>query len=704
MPIHGLDSGPHASQTEREFEVYCALGKDVLLFGGMQGHDRLGHLFQYTISLLSEQFDLIIDDFLAKPMTLRTGGLQVPRYFNGLVTRFSIAGQVGRFPRYEAILQPRAWLMSRASDCRFFNDKSVPQIVKALCTRYGMVVEDHLCGSYKTLPYVVQYRETDLDFIIRLMEHDGITFYFRHTKSEHFLVLVDANSPRPAAARPIEYRHDPALAGRGRDVIHDWTSSGEIQANEYVVNDFDYKRFTASKSKALEVVRQSKPLFPQERYQMFDYPGDFQDVARGETVDRAHLDRLEGQGHEVVAQTTICILQAGMEFELREHPRQNQNIKYLVTQAQYDIQVALYSSSNQQLVSDDFHFQCNVSAINAKAAYLPPRTRIKPVVRGPQTAVVLGPAGQEIHTDDLGRIKVRFHWERASGHNRGNDGQPSSFDDGERSCWVRVAQMWAGKSWGGLFIPRIGQEVVVSFMEGDPDRPIVTGSVYNSDNPTPLVLPRHATRSTIKSNSSLGGNGYNEFRFEDKSGAEQVFTHAQKDLESHVRNDTVEWIGNDRHMIVARNQIEKVGGDKHLEVAKSRREKVDGDKHAKVRGAQIEEVGKHASFKARQMDTKTKLNYAVEAGGAVHIKAGKALVLEAGAMISLKVAGVIVSITPAGVTIGSPVIISGMLTINPMAGIAGAASVVAALASFAGGGTSTPVEPQNPKTADDGKK
>lgn len=699
MPVHALGGGSHATQDTREYEVYCALGKDVLLFSGMSGYDRLGHLFRYTVFMQSEQFDLIVNDFLGQPLTVRINGVKTPRYFNGLVSRFSIVGQTDRLARYEAVLHPRAWLMSRASDCRFFNDKSVPKIVKALCSRYGMVVEDKLTASYQPLPYVVQYRETDLDFIIRLMEQEGITFYFRHTKTEHFLVLVDANSTRPAARRPIIYRHDPALAVQGRDVIHGWTSSGEIQANEYVVNDFDYKRFTASNSKALQVVRQSKPPFTQERFQMFDYPGDFQDVARGEIVDRAHLDRLEGQGHEVVAQTTIPILHAGMEFELREHPRANQNIKYLVTQVNYDIQGEPYTSSIASATADDFRFQCEISAVDAKVAYLPPRTRIKPVVRGPQTAVVLGPAGQEIHTDELGRIKVRFHWERAQGHNRGNDGQPTSFDHGERSCWVRVAQMWAGKSWGSLFIPRIGQEVVVSFLEGDPDRPLVTGSVYNSDNATALPLPRHATRSTIKSNSSLGGKGYNEFRFEDKAGAEQVFTHAEKDLESHVRHDTLEWVGNDRHMIVQRDQLEKIGADQHVEVVKSRHQKIGGDKHAEVKGDQVEKVGKHASFQARAMDIKTKLNYSVDVGGVAHIKGGKMLVLEADAMISLKVGGTTVSITPAGVTVGSPVILSALPVINPMAGALGAASSAGSM----GGGVSSPVGPKAPKIADDGK-
>ena len=701
MPIHGLDAGPHATQSEREFEVYCSLGKDVLLFGEMQGFDRLGHLFQYKLSLLSEQFDLIVNDFLGDSLSFRTGGIELPRYFNGLITRFSITGQIERYARYEVMLHPRAWLLSRASDCRFFNDKSVPQIVKALCANVGMAVEDKLTGSYKSLPYVTQYRETDLDFVTRLMEQEGITFYFRHAKTEHFMVLIDANSAHPCAARSIEYRHDPFLTVQGRDVIHHWSSSGEIQANEFVVNDFDYKRFSASNSKALQVVRQSKPPFKQGRYQKFDYPGGFQDVARGETINRGHLDRLEGQGHEVVAETTVCILHAGMEFELKEHPRPRQNMKYLVTQTTYDIKADLYSTNNTAPNSGGFQYACDITAIDASVAYLPPRTKTKPVVRGPQTAVVIGPAGQEIHTDELGRIKVRFHWERAQGHNRGNDGQPSSFDNGARSCWVRVAQMSAGKAWGSLFTPRIGQEVVVSFLEGDPDRPLVTGSVYNSDNTTALALPRHATRSTIKSNSSLGSGGYNEFRFEDKAGSEQVFTRAHKDHELHVGQDRIDWVGKDCHKIVQAHEVVKIGGDNHWQVA--------GDKHGQVAGNRVDEIRKTASFTANKMNTRTTLHYSIDAGGnylveakrKAMIKAGDVLTLEAGKMILLKVGGAVVMLTPAGVTVGTQTIISMLPAINPAAA---SLCMAASTQGMVTGVRAIPVVTKTPTVADDGTK
>jgi type VI secretion system secreted protein VgrG len=301
---------------------------------------------------------------------------------------------------------------------------------------------------------------------------------------------------------------------------------------------------------------------------------------------------------------------------------------------------------------------CGFSLMDSRRPFRPARRTPKPLVRGPQTALVTGPAGEEIHTNEHGQVKVQFHWDR------------ESKADDTSSCWIRVAQSWAGRRWGALFLPRIGQEVIVDFIEGDPDRPIVAGGVYNGDAPPPHALPDNKTVSGIRTNSSRGGNGFNEIRFEDKADAEQIFLHAQKDLESRTRNDTVEWVGNDRHLIVTRDQLEKVGGDLHLTV--------QGDHNEKIGGALSRNI-------ATELHVKAGTSAAIAAGTEIHLKAGMNVVIEAGVSLTLKAGGAFIVIGPAGVVVsGTPVMINN-------GGSAGS------------GSGAVPEAPQQPREATDGK-
>jgi type VI secretion system secreted protein VgrG len=277
-------------------------------------------------------------------------------------------------------------------------------------------------------------------------------------------------------------------------------------------------------------------------------------------------------------------------------------------------------------------FSCSFAAIDASVHFRHVLASPLPVVQGPQTAIVVGKQGEEIWTDKYGRVKVQFHWDRYG------------KADENSSCWVRVAQVWAGKKWGGMYIPRVGQEVIVEFLEGDPDRPIVTGRVYNGGAMPPYDLPGSATYSTLKSNSSKGGGGFNELRFEDKKGSEQLFIHAEKDHDQRVKNDTKEWVGNDRHLIVKNDQIEQVSGDKHLTVKGDQNEKVDGSVSLKVGMDQQQKVG---------------MKHAVDAGQEIHLKAGMNVIIEGGMTVTLKAGGGFVTVGPAGVAIsGTPVLIN----------------------------------------------
>jgi len=353
---------------------------------------------------------------------------------------------------------------------------------------------------------------------------------------------------------------------------------------------------------------------------------------------------------------------------------------------------------------------CNFTAIPADSVFRPARTTLRPRITGPQTAIVVGKAGEEILTDEFGRIKVQFHWDRYS---PANENSP---------CWVRVSQLWAGKNWGAVFLPRIGQEVIVEFLEGNPDRPIVTGAVYNGESKPPYDLPDNATMSTIKSNSSKGGQGFNEIRFEDKKGSEQVFMHAEKDQDIRVKNDTKEWIGNDRHLIVKANQCELVEKDKHAHVKGEQLLKVDGDlgvavksnaitkvegnDHLTVDGNHVLKIGgnlhekvtgnHHESTTGDMLLTatghahvKSSQNAAIEASMNVHVKGGMVVVIEAGMQLSLKAGSNFIDIGPSGVSI------SGMPLVNINSG--------GAAASGSGAQASSPSAPQNPDVPQDAK-
>jgi type VI secretion system secreted protein VgrG len=550
-----------ATQANREVSIKTALGTDVLLFSSMDGAEQLGRLSEYRVQLLSASSDLKIADVLGKTMTV---SLDVSdegvRHFNGVVTRFSCTGWRGDFATYEAILHPWLWLLTRASNCRIFQDMTVVDIVKSVCDdgMYGGMVTlmvNSLSGSYAQLPYCVQYRETDFDFVCRLLEEAGIYFFFTHAMDKHTMVLADSYSAHSPIAGygNLKFSMGQSLDTRVEESVASWTAAGEIQSSSYVLNDFDFEKASSSSNGGLLSTARIPAAFGQSAYEMFDYPGKYTAATEGNALARARIERLHGQCERIDASTNARGLYPGGLFTLVEHPRDDQNRSYLITSAHYRIRGTDYrsGSGNARLA-----VECTFTAIGDDHAYRPLPTIAKPIVQGPQTAIVVGKAGEEIWTDKFGRVKVQFHWDR------------QGKDDEKSSCWVRVSQSWAGKGWGAMFIPRVGMEVIVSFLEGDPDRPLITGCVYNSDALPPYALPAAQTQSGVMSNSSKGGGGFNEWRFEDKKGEEEVFMHAEKDFSRVVKNnDTLQVTGdqkitvNKTIVIEATTSIEfKVGG------------------------------------------------------------------------------------------------------------------------------------------------
>jgi type VI secretion system secreted protein VgrG len=637
-------------QDHREISVTTSLGKNVLLFHSMSGSEQLGRLFEYRVQLLSEKNDIKIADVLGKNMSII---VDLPsgeeRLFNGIVTRFCSTGWQGDFSTYEAIIHPWLWLLTRTANCRIFQEKTVLDIVKEVCNDSvyaGMAELDvgHLTGTYEVLNYCVQYRETDFNFVCRLLEHEGIYFFFTHHGEKHTMVLADsysAHSDIPDYAA-VKFRSDDNREKIGKESVHFWSAGGEIQASNYVLNDFDFERAAASTSGSLMVKKNMPAAYSQPAYEQFDYPGGYNKAASGTAIAGARIEAIHGQCEQIRAQTSARGLFPGGVFGLIEHPREDQNRKYLVTSARYEILGNDYQTNDG--ASGDQTFQCELTAVGKEHNYRPERITPKPFVQGPQTAMVVGKAGEEIWTDKYGRIKVQFHWDR------------EGKDDEKSSCWVRVAQSWSGKRWGTMFIPRIGMEVVVEFLEGDPDRPLVTGCVYNSDTMPPYDLPANQTRSTMKSNSSKGGDGFNEIRFEDKKDSEEIFVQAEKDYNRVVKNNDTLKVGfekkdkGDQTIEIKNDQKIEVGNDQTTHVIANQINNIDKEQTTHVKENQVNNVDKDQT-------THVMMNQKLDVDMDQKIKIGKSSTMEATVSIELKVGASSIKIEPAKITIKSPQIL-----------------------------------------------
>lgn len=605
-------------------------------------------------------------------MTIR---LEMPnkrgtRYFNGFVTRFGYLGTRGlRYGAYRATLSPRLWFLTRTSDCRIFQKKKVPDIIKEIFREQGFTdFKDSLGGSYREWEYCVQYRETDFNFISRLMEQEGMYYYCTHENGKHIVVLADGYGSHGKFPQyeQLPYFPPDVHDHRERDHLSEWVSFKQVQPGAYALNDFDFK----SPRKNLRAVLNQPKSHALADFEMYDYPGDYVEPGDGNNYSKIRLQELLTQ-HEIArGRGNAAGLAVGYLFSLTQCPREEQNREYLIVSATHRLESDEYESFSGGAISGKPYLG-EIVAVEAKQPYRAPRVTPKPVVQGPQTAIVVGPKGEEIYTDQYGRVKCQFHWDR-----HGNADQDSS-------CWIRVAQNWAGKKWGSFNLPRIGQ-VIVDFLEGDPDQPIITGRVYNGANMPPYGLPDKKMVSTLKSLSTPGGGGFNEIRLDDTKDKEQIFIHGQYNQDVRIENDSLEWIGNDRHLIVENNQFEQVNGDKHLTVKGSQKEKVGGDKHQQVKGDHNQKVSGALSINVTQdIQEKAGQKYALQAGQ-IHLKAGMKVVIEAGTQLTIKVGGNFVTIDQSGVTIQGT-----MVKINS-GGAAGSGS---------GCSPATPADPTAPKEA-----
>lgn len=673
------------TQDNRLMSITTPLGKDYLLLNKFDAEEGLSKLFNIEVELLHEETEAAFLPTVVDPASLLGKGVtihvQAPdgatRFFTGMVNRFSQGNRDVRFSYYHMSVVPHVWLLTQKSQSRIFQQLSVPDILKKVFEGFDTKFE--LQGTFEPRNYCVQYRETDFDFASRLMEEEGIFYFFEHTENKHTLVF--ANTPQSHRDCPnlskIPFFVDVGEQDYFLSAINSFLNGHNLLTGKVTMWDRNFEL----PDKKLEHENTSRFSFgDSQKLESYDYPGGYArkydgiDKSGGEQAgdlqkvfpDREktvkhRMEALDAQVSVATGRSDACSLTAGYRMEMTDHPNSALNKQYVLTSVRHQ------AEQNPNYVSEAVQnpytniFTCIAHGSGAPT-FRPPLTTPKPIVHGSQTAIVVGPAGEEIFVDKYGRVKVQFHWDREGKY------------DASSSCWVRVAQGWAGKKWGIVFTPRIGMEVIVHFLEGDPDQPIITGCVYNPATMPPYTLPDEKTKSTIKSDSSKGGGGFNEIRIEDKKGSEQIFIHAEKNQDIRVKNDCMETILHDRHLLVENDQYEWIKKDKHL--------KIGGDHNEKITGTMSVEAGSDIHEKAS-------MNIATEAGMGVHIKAGMTAVIEAGTSLTLKVGGNFVNINPGGV------FISGTMVMLNSGGAAG---------SGAGCSPSPPKDAKEADKADPGER
>ena len=658
------------------FKIDTPLGKDVLLLRGFKGTESISRLFRFELDLLSENSSISFPDMVGKNVTI---SLKQPdgsyRYLNGIISRFAQHATEEQFTSYSAEMVPWLWFLTRNADCRIFQNKTVPDIITQVFSDLGFNdYTNSLQGSYDSREYCVQYRESDFNFVSRLMEEYGIFYFFKHEQGKHTLVLADASTAHSPCPGQSSVRYVTVSGGPQEDVITEWQIEQELRTGKYSLEDYNFQtpstNLMVNEPTVDEVGGNSK-------FEIYDYPGEYLTKGAGESLARVRMQEEEAE-HLVAHGMSRCrMFVSGCKFTLEEHPRKDMNTDYVLTEIQHTAVTDAYPSSR---AGEGESYSNTFTCIPLSVPFRPLRITPRPTVKGLQPAVVTGPSGEEIYSDKYGRVKVQFFWDRLGKKNENS------------SCWIRVSQPWAGKNWGAVFLPRIGQEVIVDFLESDPDQPLITGRVYNAEQMPPYTLPDMQTRSTFQSRSSKGGGtaNYNEIRFEDLKGSEQIFVNAEKDMDHRVENDSREYIGNNRHLIVNASQLELVNADKHLHVKGKQNEKIEGNMSLDVGGDQKQHVGGNLSLQVGQSrNEKVGMTHAMEAGQTIHLKGGMTVIIEAGMQLSLKGPGGFVDIGPAGVTI------QGTMVLINSGGAAGSAPDAS---------PDSPEDPTDPDTADDGSK
>ena len=625
-------------KTMRVMEIATPLGEDVLLFHGMHAREEMGRLGEFQLDLLSPKKDVNLDDILGKNVTVK---LALPddstRYFNGFVTRFSAGEQYGRYFRYYATVHSWLWFLTRTTDCRIFQEMTVPDIVKKVFADHPDAdFKFELTGTYRKWNYCVQYRETDFNFISRLLEEEGIYYYIKHTDGHNTVVLTDSTSKHTPTSgyEKVSFVSPEQVIRPELERITSWDFTREIQPGVYVHDDYDLERPSVELKTRKVLARSYSP----SDYEVYDYPGHYVQKPDGEQYAGVRIDEYGSQFETAQAVTNAKGVTVGSLFTLEHSPRDDQNREHLILAASYDLEFSEYEAMPD---GGGTQYRCSFVAMPSSQQFRPKRSTPKPFVQGPQTAVVVGPAGDEIYTDKFGRVKVQFHWDRYG------------KKDQNSSCWIRVSSPWAGKGWGGVSTPRIGQEVIVDFLEGDPDQPIITGRVYNAENPPPFGFPAGAVLSGVKSNTHKG-SGNNELSMDDTAGKERVFIHGQYNMDTVIEHDQTstihncrtdrvdiddsESIGKNQKWDVGINRDAKIGSNETLTVGANRTKKVGANETVSIGANRSATVsGSETATVALQRTHSVGVNETISVGAAQQITVGGLQAVTIGAVQTINV-------------------------------------------------------------------
>ncbi|EOC0002516.1 type VI secretion system Vgr family protein [Cronobacter turicensis] len=572
-----------------------------LLFWKLSGREALSEPFMFTLTLLGTDARADRSALLGQPVTVTipTQALMTPRYLNGKVTRVAVTAvelSGTRYAAYELTVEPDLWPMHRDRNLRIFQGQTVPQIVKTLLGESRVNMEERLSGSYRVWEYCVQYQESSLDFISRLLELEGITYHFRHEQDRHTLVLTDAPGqyePFPGY-ETIPYHVTPSGGSTDEEGISQWALEDSVTPGIYSLDDYDFRKPNAWLFQARQ-----NPLSPQPgSIDVYDWPGRFVEHGHGEFYARIRQERWQVEHRQTQGSGTALGIAPGHTFVLRNAPFFGDNGEYLTTVAHYRFEENRYASGPDSNTLHEIRFE----VIPADVPYRPSQKTPWPRTYGPQTAKVVGPQGESIWTDKYGRVKVKFHWDRLG---KGDD---------TSSSWVRVSSAWAGQGFGGVQIPRVGDEVVVDFINGDPDRPLITGRVYNEASMPPWALPAAATQMGFLSRSKDGSpDNANALRFEDKAGEEQVWLHAEKNMDTDIENDETHSVGSNRTKTIGanetttvkKNRTETVVENETITVHQNRTETVDGNETITIHSNRTETVDQNEEVRIGQNQSVT---------------------------------------------------------------------------------------------------
>ncbi len=606
------------------------LDPEEFLVNRFTGSEGISELFKFDVELVSLNSQVEFESVIGKDVKLTVLTADGERQINGIAVRFEQLGTGRRFTSYRLRMMPRLWTLGLRHQSRIFQNMTIPDIVEQVFETAGYPAANfsmEVSGTHASHVYRVQYQETDLQFVSRLLEEEGIYFWFGHDSGTEKMVLADKMSIHNSIVGDPLVPCKAAESAVGREEVSEFRCAQQIETGAVMLRDFEFKKPTAEMT-----AKVTAEVAAETEYEYYEYPGEYSVAKTGADLAAIRLEEIRTRRKIAMGKSSCRRFDPGYLFELAVHKREDFNIEHLLIRVEHwGIQPQFGSMDSSETETEPVeeviyynHFTC----IPATVQFRPPRRTERPRVDGPQTAVVTGPAGEEVwpDPDGYGCVKVQFHWDRQGSR------------DEKSSCWVRVGQSWAGAGWGALFTPRIGMEVIVEFIEGNPDRPVITGCVYNGANPLPCKLPDDKTVSTLKSNSSLGGGGDNEFRFEDKAGEEEVFLHAQKDWNTDVGNNKAESVGNDQEESVGHDKNETVGNDETISIGANRKESVGGSEKLSVGKSRSRIVATTETISVGAARTHSVgANESINVGAAQEIAIGAKQVLAIGASQAVSV-------------------------------------------------------------------